>query len=239
MIIDRVTITGADNDTDPQCLIDITKKFPFVEWGVLFSKQRTNTPRYPNKYYGYTLKKLGLDQGLDMKLSAHICGNWTKEFFKGNFTFESNFLPLQFEDIFERIQLNFNSKYNDFDINKVLEIIELNYVDFIFQYNESNSELCNKVKDKFENINFLYDSSGGRGIERNKWPSPIKHHFTGYAGGLTPGNIKEQLKLIEESCNKDDIIWIDVETGVRDDNDKLDLNKVEEFLKFVEIKIKQ
>lgn len=232
----KVTITGADNNVDPQELIKISKKFPFVEWGLLFSKSRTNTPRYPIKHYGYILSMLAEEQTVNIQLSAHICGEWTREFFMGNFTFENTLHPLEYCDIFSRVQLNFNSTTYQYDLIKTREILQNHYfTSFIFQHNKSNLKLCNEIIlpteiGKLENIHFLYDSSGGRGTSRNEWPHPINGYLTGYAGGLNPINLEEQLKLIDSVTEADEEIWIDVETGVRDIKDNLDLNKVIAFL---------
>lgn len=232
----KVTITGADNNVDPQELIKISKKFPFVEWGLLFSKGRVNTSRYPIKHYGYILSMLAEEQDADIHLSAHICGEWTREFFMGDFTFANTLHPLEYPDIFSRVQLNFNSTTYKYDLIKTREILQNHYfTQFIFQHNKSNLKLCNEILmsteiGKLENIHFLYDSSGGRGTSRSEWPHPIKGHLTGYAGGLNPINLEEQLKLIETVTEENEEIWIDVETGVRDTKDNLDLSKVVKFL---------
>lgn len=236
MILSKVTITGADNNTDIQELVNLSNEFPFVEWGILFSKKRLNTPRYPYKHYAFALKQLAQEQGVYINLSGHICGEWTKEFFNGNFSFREYFSPINYFEIFKRVQLNFNSSHNPYDIKKVMELIGNDFfTKFVFQYNNSNTKLCKEVTDEFKdgdvsNVNFLYDSSGGRGTARNSWPGVIKGHYTGYAGGLSPVNLKEQLELIGSVTSENDTIWIDTETGVRDQLDNLDLNKVREFL---------
>lgn len=47
MILDRVTITGADDSISPSGLLPLTKKYPFVEWGILVSVTKIGVPRYP------------------------------------------------------------------------------------------------------------------------------------------------------------------------------------------------
>ena len=37
MKLTKVTLTGADDFTDPKRLIEISREYPFVEWGILFS----------------------------------------------------------------------------------------------------------------------------------------------------------------------------------------------------------
>ena len=42
-------MTGADDSVDPKELFRISEKYPFVEWGILFSKSATGRYRYPSK----------------------------------------------------------------------------------------------------------------------------------------------------------------------------------------------
>lgn len=48
MEIKIVTITGADDNTNHSDMINISKDFPFVEWGILFSSSRQGSERYPS-----------------------------------------------------------------------------------------------------------------------------------------------------------------------------------------------
>ena len=75
----------------------------------------------------------------------------------------------------------------------------------------------------------LFDLSGGAGTLPKKWPQ-ARNFYCGYAGGLSLDNLSEQLKLIEKSVG-DRTIWIDVETHIRsEDNKVFDLEKAERFL---------
>jgi hypothetical protein len=46
--IDKVTITGADNNTPISDLFVLQKQFPFVEWAILLSQSKAGTDRYPD-----------------------------------------------------------------------------------------------------------------------------------------------------------------------------------------------
>ncbi len=48
--------------------------------------------------------------------------------------------------------------------------------------------------------------------------------LVGYAGGLKPSNIAQQLPLIAAAAG-DGPYWIDMESGVRDADDRFDLGK--------------
>ena len=91
---------------------------------------------------------------------------------------------------------------------------------------EGNEEFIAKCK-KNAKISVLFDSSGGKGRLLEKWPNSIEN--CGYAGGLAPDNVKEQLCLINSLVGKNVPIWIDAESSLRG-YDQFDLGKVEEFL---------
>ena len=91
-----------------------------------------------------------------------------------------------------------------------------------------NNDLLDKVTSDGINAVPLFDISGGRGIVPKEWPK--QKGYCGYAGGLSPDNLQEQLEKIEKVV--DDVpIWIDAETHLRSpDNSILDLDKVRSFL---------
>jgi len=47
MKINKLTITGADDATNQDSLLDFSNNFGFVEWGILFSKTKLGEKRYP------------------------------------------------------------------------------------------------------------------------------------------------------------------------------------------------
>ena len=225
-MINKITITGADDHTDINDMIRISKQFPLVEWGILFSKNRQGTQRYPSYEWVRKLREVLPDYPLN--LSAHLCGNWTKDIFQGKFSWiveETGYLMM-----FQRLQLNFNCQANPYNLAKFVSLIQ-KYPDyqFILQENKSNELFNREVRSELENIAFLYDSSGGRGTPiQIPPPRPIMDFYTGYAGGLNPDNVLDMVGALAPISNSVNV-WIDVETGVRT-NDVLDMVKVEEFL---------
>ena len=72
--------------------------------------------------------------------------------------------------------------------------------------------------------------SGGAGILPNAWPQ-ARDCYCGYAGGLSPDNIEEQLPEIEKVAGEGPI-WLDMETHVRSEDDRqFELAKVRQVLK--------
>lgn len=55
----------------------------------------------------------------------------------------------------------------------------------------------------------LFDTSSGFGILPEKWPELLPELYCGYAGGLGPDNLQEQLEKIE-SVIGDNEIWVDM-----------------------------
>ena len=73
----------------------------------------------------------------------------------------------------------------------------------------------------------LFDPSGGRGIEPFRWPSTPLGVRMGFAGGINPHNV---LGVLDDIGLRPDPFWIDMESGVRDTNDRFDLGRVRAVL---------
>lgn len=76
MKIHTITFSGADETVDPKQLAEISKEFPFVEWGILLSRKAPK-PRYPDHAWRSELARLP-----GLKLSGHFCGAYTRNFLK-------------------------------------------------------------------------------------------------------------------------------------------------------------
>lgn len=104
-ILNRVTVTGADDSTNIDKLFEIQAKYPFVEWGILLSKKyslKDGANRFPSKNWLNDL--IGKGSG-KLNLSGHICGEWVKEALLGEFPMLDN-IHGNFTDGFRRFQLN-------------------------------------------------------------------------------------------------------------------------------------
>jgi len=238
MNLERVTITGIDDKVSHEEIIKISQQYPFIEWGILFSPSRTGQSRYPTLGWVYELKKKADALQTKIKFSAHLCGDYTKELLEtgDNPLIQRNDEFLKVGEIFKRVQLNFNASKNT-ACEAFYEFIKKyggDKVNFIIQFNNSNRDVCAEIMKREIPVHFLWDSSGGRGTDTgNDWSFPFIGYFTGYAGGLSPDNLKEKLdkffeyKFFDMRSNAD--VWIDVESGVRTNNE-LDLDKVVKFL---------
>ncbi len=208
----RVTLTGADDRTSHDEMLEISREFKHVEWGILFHQSKVGQFRYPTFNW---IDKLSSE----LTLSAHLCGQFVTSAMRGKF--------IELEQ-FQRIQLNFHKKrlQEALTCQPLEEAIKASKKDVIFGGNFKNVEVC--ATDLMPNIQILYDGSGGHGILSEEWEIPAEGMDVGYAGGLNPDNLEEQLAKIEEVVGERHV-WVDMESGVRTD-DVFDLNKVRRCL---------
>lgn len=215
----RVTITGADDNTYVDDLVKIKKQFPFVEFGILLSSSKQGEPRYPSKRWIRSLYRHRFDN-----LSAHICGAWVDDICNGDWDSIIYDMDYNLLDIFKRFQINTITKKRNTNIQNA-ELIQNKQL--IFQLGNGNDDILTDAISKGINAVGLFDMSHGRGVSPDEWPT--SDEYIGYAGGLGPDNIVEQLEIIKTKVNTE--VWIDAETKLRLEIDNvLDITKVVEFL---------
>ena len=223
MHLDRVTMTGADDSTKVEDLWNLSARYPFVEWGILVSSSQEGSNRFPSAKW---LKGLPGTPGL----SLHLCGKYVRDLLVGEITFPSEWIEL-----FPRIQLNFHAERTECQPVKFAKALaSMGKKQFIFQI---DGELGNRhmfdAKAAWPHLDIvpLFDISGGAGIVPDQWPEPMpEFDYHGYAGGLGPQNLHEQIELIAKAAGKEHI-WIDMETKVRSlDDSAFDLAKVGQCL---------
>lgn len=240
--LNRVTITGADDSTDIDLMVAVSKARPWVEWGILLSESSMGKkPRFPSKEWLARLCAAKAENP-GMRLSAHVCGAWARQFAKDggiDFKFDLGFMlssagaktsAIQhdiFVATFGRVQINVRSERAETDVDAVARAIrDLHPTQVIFQSNDANDWLLEALDGRSLNVVGLADKSGGKGVLPGEWPEDGGPGW-GYAGGLTPDNLREQIEKIERVSG--DGAWIDAEAGLRAD-DKLDMGLVGRFL---------
>lgn len=205
-----ITFTGIDSHTE------LSKLSKNAEYGILFST-KNDSNRYPSQDTIFTMADYLYNEG--HQLSLHICGSGAKELL----------LNKELEHMinyFKRIQVNGKVK-----LQKAISICNLypNH-SIIFQYNEDNKNLIEELKE-IENVSFLVDASGGKGLSPTEWINPDFDSYIGYAGGLGEDNIINQLNDIYEVASN--YFWIDMESKLRDENDLFSIKKANKILKLI------
>ena len=215
-MLNRVTFTGVDDKTNIEDLLYLANKYPFVEFGILVSKNNSNSGEV-NRYPNLTILKRLKNKGLN--LSCHICGSIARQIVQKNDWSELEKLLGKDIEIFNRFQLNVSN------IHKFSREISFREdKDFIIQLKEDIS-LYDSYKD-FPNVFGFQDNSGGLGKFEDNWMDSDR--YFGYAGGLSAENVEKVVEDLLIVNNAD--FWIDMESSVRT-NDWFDTKKCEEVLK--------
>ena len=220
MQLQYCSITGADDAVDIDDLSAIAEEFPFVEWAILLLPSRTGTPRCPTQGWIEDFSRRCRARHTAM----HLCEDGLLRFIAG----EQDVRALMAG--FQRIQLNLKfgdveGKYDPADL--VARVREAPQWDFIIQYTPDKKDIV-KSFEGIKNHAVLFDASAGQGISPEGWDAPLPGHFCGYAGGLNPDNVSENLEKISRVA-AGHTTWIDMESGVRTD-DRFDLGKVRRVL---------
>lgn len=224
----RVTITGADNQTDIRALLDLSAEFPFVEWGILVSQRSEGSFRFPNRVWMETFAARVSER--EVAVSMHVCGEWVRKLLRGRLDWDE--LPAPIRIVADRVQINTHAQEH-YSTARFMDLIaERSAKQFIVQLDGVNDHLFDACKYRHLNVTGLFDGSHGAGVLPEKWPTPHSHAHTayfGYAGGLSPENVADELPKIEAArCGLD--FWIDMQGRVRDEQERLDLGKVRRVL---------
>ena len=233
------TLTGADDNTDIIQLADMASEFPFVEWAFLYSSVREGSARYPTQNW--------IARALDtlpknVNVAVHMCGSAVDDCINGadhggldgrsTEVLRTRILIHFAERHGGRIQLNARrSTVQHADFTRLFDYAP--NAKFILQHNSYTAPLIESLQDR-KNLSVLCDKSGGRGVREENWqPSPFTGLPYGYAGGIGPGTIEQDLADIEQVAPSYDT-WIDMESSLRtvlpSGKDIFDLQKCRDVL---------
>lgn len=251
----NIFLTGVDEYTNLDKLLELTKKFPNVVWGVLIShgRQGGTDKRYPSYDFIEKLKTFIINHDLRKNFGIHICGKeLINDFFVSAYDANKNILNEKYFQYFEYVQLNFNTKNSSlykYALHMVYCVNRLYESKIIIQYNENNKDARFNVSSLHGNYSYFYDLidySGGNGVYKTptellKEYHPYERNIFGIAGGFGPDNIENVIIEIENyivpllAQYYDYKVWIDMESKLRTDN-IFDLSKCEYILeKYLEI----
>lgn len=238
MILDRVTITGADDKTDPRRLLRLSLEFPFVEWGILLGNGVTakgghgfGFRRFPSHSWIEVLVELARHREQTLNLSLHLCGPFMRGAIDRGDEIVRELVSPHIWNAAQRIQLNFHGVAHKVDPLQMAKHVHFSGKSWIFQLDGVNNDVFLAIAEQTAMASPLFDRSGGNGIVPASWPKGISP-YCGYAGGLGPHNLEEEISRIRAAVTGSQRVWIDMETYVRSDADRyLDIDKVREALK--------
>jgi hypothetical protein len=225
-----VTLTGADDATDLDKLWEISDEFPFVEWGILLSRNSSGRPRFPSvKWLSELAERHYVREAMAIQFSGHLCGGFVKELLMGDQKFISEIGDAAFA-CFDRVQINTHGQPHEYKPSRMIPALNSSDKSYIFQYDNVNRAVLETAVSEGIKAQALFDLSHGAGVLPDEWPVPVEGVYCGYAGGLSAENVEDQLQIISEKVG-DTPFWIDMETKVRSNGDKLfDLGKCWEVL---------
>ena len=213
-MIKTVTLTGADDSILPEQLVEISRLYPFVEWGILVSRSSTGQVRFPSMPWIKELVRLQdeliISNKKPMNLSMHLCGSYVREILTG----VDDFVLEKFSGIFNsfaRVQINTHGEPHLIHDSFYETLLEYPHQEFIFQYDNVNGKGLTLAYGNGVKCSALFDLSHGAGILPEQWPEILPEVKCGYAGGLSPENLLSQIEAIERMAGENPI-WIDMET---------------------------
>jgi hypothetical protein len=236
MDLTTITITGIDDNTTLDYVEEMAASFPYLELGVLLSRSRKGTPRYPSpNWLSAFVERFGASDAHG-QFSLHVCGGlsdrMTEYHARTPFETRDYFGGAPLSSVFERVQLNgFPESTQEYAHINMLASTLSDTAAVILPI--PNRKTIERARQAFlPNVHFLHDRSRGKGVAPSSWPEAIFAGHTGFAGGLNPDNIRSVLDLL---CARPDPrkFWLDLESGARTD-DVLDPVKVERILRIGE-----
>lgn len=225
--LNKITFTGIDKYTDKNDLVKISKEFHVAEFGFLHSVNwRDNGNRHPDPV---EMKRL-FDTGVNYSL--HLCGEFAGKALVGDFENLRKSLGKQV-DCFTRMQLNIvGRKPKD---KYVLAVPSDNIKQIIVQVCDVDHMQMFDMLSANSNFNCtpLFDVSGGRGkyepISENMFLCEAP--YIGIAGGIRPNNCVTVVEDIMRYDFMERPFWIDMETGIRDNQDRFSTDACYEVCK--------
>lgn len=244
LYLDRVTVTGADDNTSILGMRALSEQYPFVEWGILASPARVGSERFPSHVWMQALADDMLHRPGVLRTSLHLCGGYVRDLL-GRGVNPAVHVPVW--RVTSRVQLNFHAEPHTLQTVAFCQaLLAYNYREFIFQIDGVNNQVfAEALATPTVKAVPLFDTSGGAGLVPERWPpatfttsqpwsqsppAPAARVYHGYAGGLGPGTIAHELPRIEAAA-AGARIWIDMEGRVRTAG-RFDLEKVAQVLEY-------
>lgn len=188
-----VTITGADDSVDPCDLANLSERFPFVEWAILFSRKREGTPRYPSRawrqrFFHELIESRDAQGQNEIRSAIHLCGEVSREAIAGNYGRMRNELWLV-----DRWQLNGYESGSTAGLERIAKRLP----PLVLQAREEGGafeDVANDASIVGHRASLLFDPSGGAGNAR-RWPDELIGHGVpfGIAGGIGPATVAAAL----------------------------------------------
>ena len=178
---------GIDESINIPDLLEISKLFPFVEWGILLRSDLEGTSRYPTSDWIENFLQKRSTCNYTVNLAGHLCGNRVTELLKGNYQYIEYLHSHQFNRLqvnatkINGVSLNENNLFMYY-LNLVTAIRAFPKIEWIIQRNTETECLCQLIESNSinqSNISFLFDSSCGTGQLSLDFTNPSRGFLCG------------------------------------------------------------
>lgn len=235
-----ITCSGANEFTDITGMVVLSEEYPLIEWGIQVSGKKCS---FGSSRLGwiYKLQQYLQEKGQIINLALHVNADWVEDFCTGRLSPELNTLlrlrNVSENPLFQRVQLNFKIGREKTPDEKLLVMRIQQYGKdrrFIFSYNEENKNLIHHLyKNGLRDFDVLFDASHGEGILAEEWQAPAFYDediFQGYAGGLSPENITEEISKIRKNLSYNRSFYVDAEGKLKGEDRHLSLDRCEQYV---------
>lgn len=231
-----ITCSDARENLSPVQVVDLLKISPLAELGVQAHAPRMSygEPRYTWMQRVCEVAKISRTP---VNIAIHVNFTWCNDICVGIVPSEINSLlrhknSYTFQPVVSRIQLNIDENTKMFDAEKLAKIIKgWKKFEVILPFNKITKPHIEELKKTGAQFSLLFDGSYGAGILPEKWDKPAYNDIAfGYAGGLSPDNVKENLDKISQILPTNYDTWIDAEGQLRDRYGAMDISLARDYL---------
>ncbi len=217
-----ITCSDPREDIPAESLLNFTNQYPIAEIGVQAHLDSMISWRPRNIWFNQIVA-LSKNMPTPPNIALHINYQWCDCMCEGlvphevkRWLSESNVYTKQ--PVIKRVQLNVGDYTHCFSPKGLAKLIAAYpNQEFIFPWNEKVAPQIGQLKKTGARFSLLFDGSYGEGIEPESWRAPVYNDIPhGYAGGLGPNNVAENLDKINAVLPPDYTTWIDAEGKLRD-----------------------
>ena len=224
-MLEILTFTGVDTQTDLGELLAVASDYPLVEFAILVGTETGQDNRiFPPLNVVDQLRS----QSAHLRTAVHLCGRYARAVMSGRPAADE---ALAVSHGFGRVQVNLHGDWFDPAQIPVSSPAVTEFADALQIAGEAHSVILqhrgtwDSTPVHHPRVEYLFDLSEGAGIESfSSWPEPPASGRAGYAGGIGPHNIAQAMDFIHRYHNSP--MWLDMESQVRDSSYHLDLRKV-------------
>lgn len=236
-----ITCSGVNEHiSDVGKLFALAQKYPQIEFGIQVSGRKCG---FSSERFQWIkeIRRYSLVNRLPINMALHINQEWVEELCQGRIVAELiellNMRTFNMQLLFKRVQLNFRigrEKMPNFDeLYQILSSYSVYGRRFILSYNYFNAQIIHELYAEGLRFDCLYDASFGEGIIPSSREAPAFADFDilqGYAGGISPDNVKGELTKIAKVMPTDREFFIDAEGKLKNSDGFVSLEKCEQYV---------